>query len=325
MTETMAAAEQASERHSEAVVDAHHHLWDLDTGSYSWLQQPPFSDRGWGDWSSLRRNYLAEDYQADSADIHIAATVHIQVSHDLGFAEKETAWVSDVARRWGFPNAIVGYVDLESAEAEQQLQAQLRYPLVRGIRQVLSWHPDPRLNRATADHLTSPLWQRNFGLLEQYGLVFDAQVYPHQLAQLADLAECHAGIIVLDHCGLPAPDGSDRAHWLSGLRRLACSSNVSVKISGFGMAERKLDLHQARSVIADVIDTFGTDRVLFGSNFPVDSLHWRHRDLWALYRDAITDLADGQRHAMLSGNACRLYRIEPADSWGRSQTLTMAP
>ncbi|HUY52682.1 MAG TPA: amidohydrolase family protein [Streptosporangiaceae bacterium] len=202
--------------------------------------------------------------------------------------------------------AIVAFADLESPDAGQALRAQKAFARVRGIRQVLNWHHDPRLSRAPTDHLASRTWRRNFALLGEMGLSFDAQVYPFQLCRLAELASGTGTPVVLDHCGLPAADLSDRDVWRAGIRELARVPHIHAKISGFGMTDGAVDRAGAADRIAELIDTFGTDR---GSNFPVDRLRFTYAGLWEFFAGVLKDYPVAEQQTMLSGNARRFYRL----------------
>jgi predicted TIM-barrel fold metal-dependent hydrolase len=312
--------------HLEPFVDAHHHLWDLGRGRYGWLQEP-FRDRGWGDWEPLRRDYLAADYAEDAAGLDLVGSVHIQVSHDLDWAFEETRWVSEIAGSGGLPSAIVAYADLGADDAVDQLYRQSRYERVRGIRQVLNWHPRPELSRATVDHLRDPRWREGFALLPDYDLAFDAQVYPHQHTALAGLCAEHPQVtVLLDHCGLPPGPGEPRQAWAEGLRELASLPNVWAKVSGFGMTPSTVDAGYVAEIVQEVVTAFGPSRVLLGSNFPVDGLRRTYRDTWAMLQAAIAGWSPSERRSMLVENAQAVYRFGPGPSApqaGRSSASTI--
>ncbi len=149
---------------SAPIVDAHHHLWDLAANRYPWLEGP-MHDRGWGDWSALRRNYLVADLLADAASQNLVKSVHVQANVDPSDPVAETAWLDAVARRpdaRGLPSAIVAFADLSSPDALACLERHARASdRMRGVRQVLNRHPNPTLNRAARDFLSDPAWRAN--------------------------------------------------------------------------------------------------------------------------------------------------------------------
>ena len=99
------------------IVDPHHHLWDLTRNRYPWLQDQPFHDRGWGDWSSFRTNYVIEDFLADARGQDLVKSVHVQANFDPRDPVGETRWLQAIADKAGFPHGIVAYANLAADEA----------------------------------------------------------------------------------------------------------------------------------------------------------------------------------------------------------------
>ena len=298
---------------SEPIVDAHHHLWDLNALHYPWSKAPPH-DVGWGDVTPLYADYLVSHLRRDAAEQNLLKSVHVQANADPADAVRETEWLERVASApdaAGLPSAIVAYVDLSAPDAAQQLKRQTAWPRVRGVRQVLNRHPDPKLNRAPKDYLADPTWQENFGLLAEHGLSFDAQVYWQQMPALADLAQRHAATqIILDHAGMPAertPEGLQG--WERAMRDLACCPNVVVKLSGYGMTDLHWTVDSIKRLVLGPIEWFGPQRAMFGSNFPIDRLMSDYNRLWDAYRALIADFPLQDQRALLRETAERIYRI----------------
>ncbi|SLN75619.1 amidohydrolase family protein [Oceanibacterium hippocampi] len=294
-------------------VDPHHHLWDVERNRYPWLQDVDH-DRGWGDWSALRRNYLAADFMADADGLELVKSVHVQANYDPSDPVGETRWLHEIAAdpaARGIPHGIVAFADLSAPDAARTLDAHLEWPRVRGIRQVLNRHPDPKLNRAPRDFLGDPRWRDNLGLLAGRGLSFDAQVYHHQMKDLAELARRYPDLaIVLDHAGMPAErDPENLEGWRQAMARLAEAPNVVVKLSGFGMVDLTWTPDSIRPFVLHCIDCFGPSRSMFASNFPVDKLMSGYRRLWEAFDSLTEDFSDDERREMFRGTAERIYRI----------------
>lgn len=299
------------------IIDAHHHLWDLEANGdgYPWLA-PDDHDRGWGDTSSLKRTYsvpaLLED--ARLAGVTLRKSVHIQANFDPLRPVDETRWLQrlgDTGGSEGLPNAIVGFANLASPDVEAVLEAHMESSRFRGVRQVLNRHDNPVHNRAPRDFLADADWQRGFGLLAKYDLSFDAQIYYPQAAQLAVVAEAYPEVpVVIDHTLLPLE--RDAAHiegWRSAVASLAKLPHVMMKISGFGMVERDWTAQSAAPFVLHCIDCFTPARIMFGSNFPVDKLMADYGKVWSAYADIVQGFSDAERAQMFVGSAERFYRI----------------
>ena len=295
------------------IIDAHHHLWNRDLLSYPWLDDSE-AEAFYGSYASLRRNYLLEDYLADAADIELVKSVHVQADHDDADPVAETLWlqgIADAPGSGGFPHAIVAFADLASKNVEQVLEGHLRYANVRGIRQMLNYSSDTRLTYTSRNLLEDPGWTKGFGLLAKYNLSFDLQLYAGQMSQAAALAQRHPDtVLVLDHTGMPVErDEPGLAAWRAGMRELANCRNVSVKISGLGMCEPAWTELSIRPFVLSVIDWFGPERCMFGSNFPVDSLFSSFESVFEAFDNITKEFSDSERSALFHDNAERIYRL----------------
>lgn len=290
-------------------IDAHVHLWDLGHIRYPWLM-PPFADDGPnGSVAAIAQTYLLDDYLADAAGWDVRGIVHVDAGADPGDALKETDWLQAMADTRGMPNAIVAFAALDDLEIKRLLAAQAARPGVRGIRQIVNWHPDPRRSYTPRDLTTDERWTAGFALLHKHGLSFDLQAYPGQFPRLAaTIAGEPATPVILNHAGMMlGEDGHDA--WHIGMRALAALPNVSVKLSGMGFAFRPWSVAQARRYVLETIDLFGTDRVMFASDFPTDKLFGGFDQHLDAYNAIVADFSDDERRAMFAGNANRIYRL----------------
>lgn len=295
------------------IIDSHHHLWDTSAHHYP-LLAGPMHERGWGDWSPLRANYLVTDFLHDARHQDLVKSVHVQANFDPRNPAGETAWLEDLANRpesRGFPHGIVAFANFGDANVEALLDAHARYPRVRGIRQVLNRHPNVVLNRSEHDWLVTPEWCDRIGLLRRYSWSFDVQVYHHQMADIAALAARYHDIqFVLNHTGMLAErDEASMAAWRRAMRALADCPNVAVKLSGFGMTDLAWNMNSIGPLILGAIEWFGPQRAMFGSNFPIDRLMADYDRLWSAYDHLTVGFSDAERAAMFHDNAQRIYRL----------------
>jgi predicted TIM-barrel fold metal-dependent hydrolase len=300
----------------ERFVDAHIHLWDLQHIRYPWLTGP-FSDDGVnGSVEPIAQTYLVEDYLNDAGAYKPVAAVHIDAGANPDDALKETAWLQGLADQGGIPQAIVAYAPLHEPEVETLLASHCRYPDVRGIRQILNWHPNAFYTYTPRNFMGDPQWEKGFALLGKYNLSFDLQIYPLQLAQIARLGGKYDHIpLMLNHMGMPINDHEDAQKiWIAGLKDLARLPLASVKISGFGFVERKWTVESMRPLVLRIIDIFGPERVMFASDFPTDKLFASFAQVMEAFEAITDDFSASERDAMFATNAARLYRIDISKS-----------
>jgi predicted TIM-barrel fold metal-dependent hydrolase len=291
-------------------VDSHHHLTDLSR-SYPWLERSgPFPYHG--DDTSIRRSYFVDDYLADVGDNRLLGSVHVE--NGAADSRAETVWIDEVIHARGVPSVQVAKADLLDPEGARELEWLTTIESVRGIRQILNWHDDPRYSHTDRpDIISDPVWLKNFARLAPLGLSFDLQVFPSQLRQAAALAERHPETtIILDHAGMPiGRDAASIAQWHAGMVAVAAQPNVWVKISALGTNDHHWTTETLRPFVLDTLELFGAERCMFGSNFPVDSLYSTLQQLIDAYVEITSDLTTAERESFFVTAATRAYRFAP--------------
>jgi predicted TIM-barrel fold metal-dependent hydrolase len=304
------------------IVDAHHHLWDLEGElNYPWLTSNEHAYQG--DNSAIRRTYLPEEYFRDSALHNVIATVHIEAECDRSKQVEETAWVSGMAAAHGMPNAVVAHAWIDEPNSEEILAQQKAFPLVRGIRTkpIIASGPDgggpdgsgPNGSvKGQPRSLQDPKWRNGLALLEKYDLSWDLRVPWYHLAEAAEVVREHPNLrIALNHTGYPM-DRSPEALtvWRRGMEALAACPNVWCKLSGFPVLGQPYTVANNQPIILDAIRMFGVDRCMFASNFPVDGLKGSWDHLYSTYKRAVAGFELADREKLFAKNALAFYRID---------------
>jgi predicted TIM-barrel fold metal-dependent hydrolase len=295
------------------IIDAHHHLCDFSR-SYPWLQGPAEPFRYHGDDGPLRRNYLIEDYRADAKGFPLAGSVHVE----NGAADPlwEADWIQRIHINSGLPSVQVAKASLAEPGVLARLERLAAFPSVRGIRDILNWHPDPRFTHTSRpDLITDAGWLQGFSHLASLGLSFDLQIFPDQMEQAAQLAANHPDTtIILDHAGMPIHrDPASLRDWRGRMQTLAKQPNVVTKISALGTLDHSWTTASIRPVILDTIDAFGPHRTMFGSNFPVDSLYSSFTALYTAFDEITAAMTADERRHLFAETARKTYRIGPSE------------
>ena len=301
------------------IIDAHHHLWDLRACRYPWLMARGVR-RFFGDPTPIQKNYLVADLLRDAAPLQVEKSVHVQVGVADEDVIEETRWLQRVAdsgegqvlpNAQGLPNAIVAFCDLASEDAAETLRAHLRSRNLRGVRQIIGRAPDEDPGTGSDLLIENRNWQANLRRLVDLDLRFDLQLIPRQVPRIAQVLERIPALrVALCHCGSPwDQSAAGLALWRAGLRRLAALPNIYSKISGFGMFDRHWSASSIKPIIESVVEIFGAQRTMFGSNFPVEKLVSDYATLWGAY-DAITaTLRADQRQQLFHGTAAEFYAL----------------
>ncbi len=295
-----------------AIIDAHHHLWNLQTGDYPWLSADHGAPFRYGDTTPLKRNYLYDDYRRDAAHQNVVKSVHMEAEWNTADPVGESRWLTAYAAGHDLPSALVAQAWLDRDDVEAVLTAQAGFDLVRGVRQKPWAAPtaDDFTPGATGS-MADPKFRDGYALLGPLGLSYDLQTPWWHLGEAADLAaDFPATQIILNHTGLPS-DRSARglAAWRAAMQDLAQAPNVAVKISGIGVAGQAWTVDANRAIVLDTIDAFGVERCMFASNFPVDGLCATYDEIFDGFKAITAEFSDHDRAKLFHDNAARVYRL----------------
>jgi L-fuconolactonase len=284
------------------VIDAHQHLWDPATGGYPWLTP---------DLGPIHRAYGPGD-----AEPHLRATgvdrcILVQAADSYADTDSMLA----VADHWPRVAAVVGWVPLmrpaEAAEALDRYRADARFV---GVRHLIHDDPDP-------DWLLRPEVSDGLRLLAERGLSFDVvAVLPRHLEHVPVLAEAHPDLrLFIDHLAKPPIAAGEWEPWAGLLAAAARFPNVAAKISGLDTAAdpEKYRAADLRRYVDHAFDCFGSDRLLFGTDWPISELAGGYERWWEVVRELLEPLPAGERSAILGGNARRWYRVPTGTEGGR--------
>ncbi len=292
------------------IVDAHHHLWDLDACHYPWLMERGVK-RFFGDPAPIQKNYLVPDLREDATDFELIDSVHIQVGVAPGHELRETEWLQATADREGLPGAIVAYGELEATDAPRKIEAQMQYSRLRGIRQIVGRSDEEDAVTGSGKLVADPAWREGLELLGELGLSFDLQLTPPQVPAVVEaLASAPDTQVALCHCGSPwDQSAAGLESWRDGLRLLSDLGSVHCKISGLGMFKHDWTVDDIRPIVDSCIAVFGVEKCMFGSNFPVDKLHASYSTVWNAYNEITLGLSESERRALFVDNAQSFYGL----------------
>ncbi len=284
-------------------VDPHVHFYDMkhpDLVYGHWQPGVPHPTLGWQIQKLAERNYLAEDYIAETRDANVIKAVHVQAAIGSKDPVKETEWLQEAAERTGFPHGIVGYADLKDPNVESILAAHCEYPNMRGIRDF-----------SYGDYLAESEFHKGFALLGKYDLISCMGVKWPDMAKLKNLASKFPNIIiVIDHAGFPEERNEEYfVQWSLALSVAAEADNIYCKISGLGMGDQSWNVDSIRPYVLQCIEAFGVERCFFASNWPVDWLWSSYNAVVDAYTTIVKDFTLNEQVALFSKNSEAIHRI----------------
>jgi L-fuconolactonase len=272
-------------------IDAHQHFWRLDRGDYGWLAPK---------LASIYCNFLPDDLAPLLERHGIEGTILVQAAP----TDDETRFLLAIAETTSFVLGVVGWTDFEAPDAADVIARLAEHRALVGLRPMVQDIDDD-------DWLLRPALAPAFRALIAHGLAFDALVLPRHLARLARLLERHDAFpVVVDHAAKPAlrADARSLDRWRRDLETVAAFPHAYCKLSGLlTEAPPGATAETLRGCVDHVIQTFGPERVVWGSDWPVVNLAGGY-DRWrAITSTLLQALPKYAKDAILGGNALRLY------------------
>jgi L-fuconolactonase len=274
------------------VIDAHHHFWTFDPIRDAWITE---------EMQVLRTDYLPVHLEAVYKRKGISGSVLVQTNA----SEYENLFLLKLAEQNPFIQGVVGWIDLLDEQLEEKLADYQQYPLMKGFRHLLQ-------GEEQRDMMLNQEFQRGIGLLNQYGFSFDLLVLPDQLGYTERLvAAFPEQRFVIDHMAKPHIRQGIIAEWKQSIKRFTAYKHVYCKISGLvNEADWEYWEHEDfRPYIDAVVETFGTKRIMFGSDWPVCLLAATYDQVKDIAEDYFYSFTTTEQADFFGNNARDFYQL----------------
>ena len=275
------------------IVDSHHHFWRVDRGDYHWMSPAV---------GVLHRDYLPDELRPIIRRAGVDATVVVQAAQ----TEAETDFLLTLADESDFVLGVVGWLDFEDREFPRKLEALMRRPKLVGLRPMLQDIEDDA-------YILRPAVLENLRRVASLDLPFDFLTYPRHLPHVLRALDKTPNLrAVVDHVSKPPIAEGKMEGWAQDIARLARHDRVWCKLSGMvteanHQSWRPADL---RPFVQHVFDSFGADRVMFGSDWPVCLLAASYAEVLNALRTILDRQLSDERMAKVFGqNAIDFYKL----------------
>jgi len=274
-------------------IDAHQHFWQLSRGDYDWLTK---------DLDLLYVDFLPKDLQSILQYHNIDGTVAVQAAATIA----ETEFLLSLSEKYSFIKGVVGWIDMEADQAIADLTRLAQHSAFKGIRPMIQDIDDP--NWMLKPEL-APVFQKMIEL----NLTFDALVLPIHLDVLYELLMRYPRLnTVIDHGAKPAiaKGWKSNLQWREKLQRIAKDTNALCKLSGLVTeADGKISYDNISQYIEHIIISFGSDRVMWGSDWPVVKLACEYQDWLLISEQYLSLLPEKQQQKIYYDNAMKFYQL----------------
>jgi Predicted metal-dependent hydrolase of the TIM-barrel fold len=276
---------------STGAIDSHVHFWKYDKKRYDWIDTS---------MKTLRQDYLPAHFSLTRQRNGIEGVVAVQAVQE----ELETHFLVELAKSHPEIKGVVGWVDLQADNIEERLQYFLQYPIIKGYRHVVQGEP--------LDFMARPNFRRGVRALIPYNYTYDILIYHYQLQPAIDFVQAFPDIkLVIDHCAKPDIRNRNIDEWKLLMKEIAQAPNVCCKLSGlFTEANWKEwsagDFYPYLDV---VFEAFGTDRLLYGSDWPVMLLSGIYVQWKSLLEKYMENFPAEEKEKVFALNAINFYNL----------------
>ena len=274
-------------------IDAHQHFWKFDPIRDGWIGP---------DMAVIQKDFMPADLEPILQSTGFDGCVLIQVDP----SEDENDFQLDNANRHDFIKGVVGWVNLQHPQVEDQLVKYSRHPKLKGFRHILQGERDRAL-------MLKPAFKNGIGLLRKFGFTYDILIFPDQLGYTREFVAAFPDqLFVVDHMAKPhIKDRMITDEWKDAIRAVAAHKNVYCKISGMVTEAdwKNWKPEHFKPYLDTVVEAFGTDRVLFGSDWPVCLVAASYQQTLQIVSDYFSSFSKDEQAAFFGGNAIKFYNL----------------
>lgn len=274
------------------MIDSHVHFWKYHPVKEAWITE---------DMKVIQRNFLPHEFEGLLRDNAMEGCIAVQADQ----SEQETEFLLSLAEQHHFIKGVVGWIDLRSDDLPEKLAAFSSYEKLKGWRHIAQ--PEP------SGFLLSPSFLRGIAALQNYNHTYDILIGKNQLREaIAMVEKFPAQRFILDHIAKPDIKGnSGDLEWKESIKEMATHKNVYCKVSGMVTeADWRNWKHDDLKFYLDVVfESFGTNRLMFGSDWPVCTLAANYQETKQVVENYVNQLTDLQRKAVFELNAKECYQL----------------
>jgi len=272
-------------------IDAHQHFWKFDPIRDAWIDDS---------MKILQQDFLPADLRPILKENNIDSCIAVQADQ----SETETAFLLSLASENDFIKGVVGWVDLCSENVEDRLAYFTKNVNFKGVRHIVQ--------AETTDFLLRKDFQNGISKLEKFGLIYEILIRKEQLETAIKLVKKFPKqIFVVDHIAKPNIKDHEVEPWKTQIETLAKHTNVTCKISGLA-TEANLNNWKYEDFVPYlniIFNAFGTDRILFGSDWPVCLLAGSYKKTSAIVKQYISSFSKEEQDKIMGKNAIKIYAL----------------
>jgi len=277
---------------AQSAIDTHVHFWKYDKKRDAWITN---------DMKALQQDYLPEHLAINMKRNGVSGCVAVQVDQ----SELETRFMIELAKTHPIIKGVVGWIDLRSPNVEERLAHFAEYSIIKGYRHIVQGE--------SAGFLLKPDFQRGVAALKSYNYTYDILIYHYQLRDALEfVSRLPDQKLVIDHCAKPDIKNKTIDDWKSLISQIAKQQNVYCKLSGLftEAAWKNWSPGDFYPYLDVVFDAFGTDRLMYGSDWPVMLLSGIYVQWKSLLDKYMEKFREEEKEKVFALNAIQFYNLD---------------
>jgi len=272
-------------------IDSHHHFWKYNPIEYNWIDES---------MKSIKKDFLPKDLKPILDSNSIDGSIAVQAHQ----SEEETLFLLKLAEKFNFIKGVIGWLDIKANDFEERLIFFKKNRLFKGLRHIVQDEKN--------DFLLNPEFQNGISKLSKFDLTYDLLIYPKQLYPAIELVKKFPNqTFILDHIAKPNISKKINQEWIDNIKSLSNYQNVYCKISGMvtETEDYKWEIDNFNPFLDVIVNSFGVDRLLFGSDWPVCLLAGKYKDILNIVTNYFKKYSERDQKKILGENAIKVYNI----------------
>ena len=274
-------------------IDSHQHFWEYDPIDYDWIND---------EMAVIRKDFFPGDLEPLLKQNGFDGCVAVQAHQ----SEQETEQLLNYANQYKFVKGVVGWVDLQADNIEARLAHYQQFEKLKGLRHVLQGEPQ-------RDLMLQPRFKKGISLLSKFGFTYDILIFPDQLRFAKELVkEFSQQAFVIDHIAKPYIKDKKTEEWEADMQAIAQHDNVYCKISGMVTEAdwQTWKIDDFKPYLDIVVNSFGTSRVLFGSDWPVCLVAGSYEKVLEIVKNYFSSFSAQEQDLVFGENAVKFYNLK---------------
>ncbi len=275
------------------IIDSHHHFWKYDPVEYDWIDEK---------MKKIRKDFLPGNLEEEIHKSGVNGVVTVQARQCI----EETKWLLKMASENDYIKGVVGWLPIANDDFKCHLEQFASHEKLVAIRHVIQ-------GESNENFILGEQFNKGISLLKEYDMVYDILIFERHLPQTIEFVKNHPNqVFVMDHIAKPLIAKNELLPWRENIHKLAQFNNVFCKMSGM-ITEADFTNwteNQLQPYFDTVIEAFGSDRLMFGSDWPVCLVGVEYKQWFELVKKQVSKLSTDEQNSILGKNAIKAYKLK---------------